>query len=294
MLKRRTGYLIVSWIVTLVCGLPDFALPSHHAGEIQNNVQWTLFVPPDEEFTAMVPALPTMRNYPVNNNPRDTHEKVLAHREYGGYGDGVIFIVDSFKAEHPEKLTGGLLSLVDENAVFQRLQFDGITAELFRGPVTRRDVTYTKNTLKFTTGKHLYVIALMTLDENNPGVDRFLSSLALRKTIDQVTSNDRTAEEVTSNIFKATEVTRRAAVIWKSEPFYTTAARAHRVVGTVSLQAVLGENGYVTNITIISGLKDGLTEAAIDAARNIRFFPAQKDGRPVSQTVMLEFGFDVY
>jgi TonB family protein len=134
----------------------------------------------------------------------------------------------------------------------------------------------------------------MTLEETNPGVDRFFSSLALRKTNDQGTSIDRVVEDVTSNIFRATEVTRRAMVVWKSEPFYTSEARAHRVVGTVSLEAVLAEDGYVTNITVTNGLQDGLTEAAIDAARNIRFFPAEKDGRPVSQRVMLEYGFNLY
>jgi len=50
----------------------------------------------------------------------------------------------------------------------------------------------------------------------------------------------------------------------------------------------------VTNITATKELKDGLTEAAITAARNIRFFPAEKDGKPVSQWLMLEYNFNLY
>jgi len=41
-------------------------------------------------------------------------------------------------------------------------------------------------------------------------------------------------------------------------------------------------------------LKDGMTEAAIEAARNIRFFPAEKDGKPVSQWMTLEYNFNLY
>ena len=60
------------------------------------------------------------------------------------------------------------------------------------------------------------------------------------------------------------------------------------------MQAVFSENGYVTDITVVRGLKDGLDENAIEAARNIRFFPAEKDGQRVSQRMLLEYNFDLY
>jgi outer membrane biosynthesis protein TonB len=60
------------------------------------------------------------------------------------------------------------------------------------------------------------------------------------------------------------------------------------------MEAVFAENGYVTNINVTRGLPNGLTESAVDAARNIRFFPAEKDGKPVSQRTMLEYSFDLY
>jgi len=41
-------------------------------------------------------------------------------------------------------------------------------------------------------------------------------------------------------------------------------------------------------------LPDGLTEKAIAAARSIRFQPAQKDGRPVSQYAVIEYSFNIY
>ncbi|MDX6695309.1 MAG: hypothetical protein QOF02_3861, partial [Blastocatellia bacterium] len=38
----------------------------------------------------------------------------------------------------------------------------------------------------------------------------------------------------------------------------------------------------------------GLTEKAIAAARQIRFSPAMKDGRAVSQFVQIEYNFNLY
>jgi len=60
------------------------------------------------------------------------------------------------------------------------------------------------------------------------------------------------------------------------------------------LEATFAADGYVANITVTKGLKDGLTERAIEAARNIRFFPAEKDGKPVSQRMMLVYNFNLY
>src|SRR3989442_3019611 len=47
---------------------------------------------------------------------------------------------------------------------------------------------------------------------------------------------------------------------------YTTLFRS-------ALKAVFAANGYVTNIIATQELKDGMTEAAIEAARNIRLPP---------------------
>jgi hypothetical protein len=41
-------------------------------------------------------------------------------------------------------------------------------------------------------------------------------------------------------------------------------------------------------------LPDGLTEACINAARKIKFIPAMKDGRFVSQYVTIEYNFNIY
>jgi TonB family protein len=97
-----------------------------------------------------------------------------------------------------------------------------------------------------------------------------------------------------SRPFKQNDVSVRAIITFKPEPGFTEDARKNNVTGTVRLRAVLGAGGEVSNISIVKGLPDGLTEKAIAAARQIKFRPAQKDGRTVSQYVVLEYNFNIY
>jgi TonB family protein len=97
-----------------------------------------------------------------------------------------------------------------------------------------------------------------------------------------------------SRPFQPSQVNAKAVIISKPEPGFTEEARKNNVTGLVRLRAVLSSGGGVTNISVIKGLPDGLTEKAIAAARNIKFRPAQKDGRTVSQWVTIEYNFNIY
>jgi len=97
-----------------------------------------------------------------------------------------------------------------------------------------------------------------------------------------------------NKVFSGKEVTRKAVVLNKPEPQYTEDARKNQIMGTVTLKIVLAANGQVTNIRSISGLPNGLTEKAIEAAHLIKFTPAMKDGHPVSQYTNIQFVFTIY
>lgn len=290
-LLRRLALICLAIPILGNCYLPaktNPAVPQNYPG-------WINFAPPDEDFTVSVPGNPTARIYPIYNPHDSNAEKLLAHREYGGYGSGLIFNIHSFKAEHPEKLASNYFSFLQQGMDFGRtVSIDGLDSTEFRRTVTSPRGTYTKRNVKFITGKHLYLITLATIEENSPAVDQLLTSLRWHRTGNTTTPIQPPTETVTGEIFKPAEVTRPAFVVLKGEPFYTEEARQHRVIGTITLEAVFAGTGYVTNITVTRGLPHGLTESAIEAARNIRFFPAQKDGKPVSQRTMLEYNFNLY
>jgi TonB family protein len=94
--------------------------------------------------------------------------------------------------------------------------------------------------------------------------------------------------------FKAAEVTRAAIITSKPEPGFTEEARRDNVSGVVRLRAVLKYDGTVEVVEVIRGLPEGLTERSVEAAKKIRFQPAVRNGRLVSQSVTLEYNFNVY
>jgi len=97
-----------------------------------------------------------------------------------------------------------------------------------------------------------------------------------------------------NKIFNPKDVEVKARILSRPEPQYTEDARKNQVSGTVVLRAVFSSSGQVTNIRTVSGLPHGLTERAIAAARQIRFSPAMKGGRAVSQYIQIEYNFNLY
>ncbi len=94
--------------------------------------------------------------------------------------------------------------------------------------------------------------------------------------------------------FRTNQVTSRSVITSRPQPGFTKEARENDVYGVVRLRAVFSSKGEVTNVSVIKGLPDGLTEKAIAAAMQIRFTPAQRYGHAVSQYVTLEYYFGAY
>jgi TonB family protein len=94
--------------------------------------------------------------------------------------------------------------------------------------------------------------------------------------------------------FSLRDVDRKARILSNPVPLRTDEARRNNTVGTVVLRVVLEKSGEVTNIRVVQGLPDGLSEQAVEAARKIKFQPAIKDGRAVSQYLQIEYNFNTY
>jgi periplasmic protein TonB len=62
---------------------------------------------------------------------------------------------------------------------------------------------------------------------------------------------------------------------------YTEEAKQAAIEGTVVLDLVVGADGRVREVRVVSGLGHGLTEAAIAAARSCRFSPGERNDVPV-------------
>lgn len=98
-------------------------------------------------------------------------------------------------------------------------------------------------------------------------------------------------EKCGGRIYEPKEVSLRPRISSKPSPGYSAEALAHNVRGRVVLTAVLCRTGRVTNVQVIESLPFGMTEKAIEAARQIKFEPAEKNGRRVSEVFRLEYNF---
>jgi TonB family protein len=83
-------------------------------------------------------------------------------------------------------------------------------------------------------------------------------------------------------------------IVSKVKAVYTDAARRNGERGTVSLRVTFLANGGIGDITVIKGLKYGLTEQAIAAARKMVFLPQKSKGAVVSTSRPVTFSFNIY
>src|SRR5271165_131340 len=81
-------------------------------------------------------------------------------------------------------------------------------------------------------------------------------------------------------------------LISKVQPTYPPLARQARVQGTVVLQALIGKDGSVQNLTVISG-HPMLIQAAMDAVKQWRYRPYLLNGEPVLVETTINVNFEL-
>ncbi len=83
-------------------------------------------------------------------------------------------------------------------------------------------------------------------------------------------------------------------ILYQGRARYTDEARESHTEGVVVLSVVFGTDNRLHDIRTVQGLPYGLTENSIEAARKIKFRPAQRKGVAVSVRMSLTFNFKVY
>lgn len=94
-------------------------------------------------------------------------------------------------------------------------------------------------------------------------------------------------------VFRITSAGQGVVIDDQEQPKITGEKCKNGVSGQVVLRVVLAASGKVTNITPVARLPDGLTEKAIETAKKIKFRPAMKNGRAVSQYATVSVPIDL-
>lgn len=98
-------------------------------------------------------------------------------------------------------------------------------------------------------------------------------------------------------VFSTKQVDKKASVKSRRDPGYPYWLKGR---AKVVLRAIFRASGEVTDIKVIrvdmenpSVMERELMQQCVEAARKIKFKPAVKDGRPVSQYIQIEYNFMV-
>lgn len=83
-------------------------------------------------------------------------------------------------------------------------------------------------------------------------------------------------------------------VVRRPRPSYTNNARERRISGFAKLKVSFLANGRIGDIELITSLDKGLDKAAFNAAKKIKFLPAEINGLPVNVNKIVQYNFTVY
>ena len=82
-------------------------------------------------------------------------------------------------------------------------------------------------------------------------------------------------------------------ILSKPNPVYTEEARRLHVQGEVLLRVVFAASGRLQILGVARGLGHGLDEAAVQAAQQIQFKPARRNGQPIDTAATLHILFEL-
>lgn len=80
-------------------------------------------------------------------------------------------------------------------------------------------------------------------------------------------------------------------LIFETKPAYTAAAMQRKVEGFVEVEGIVGTDGRIRDVKLLTKLDPDLDAQALEAVGTWRFRPATLEGRPVPYRVQIELTF---
>jgi len=248
---------------------------------------WSRYTVKDEEFSVLLPTLPAMTTTKALRH--SDHER-QTQRQLETSLDGVLYTIDVYQNPNPRQSLDEFIAAMSADLKYDPASERAFTVDGFSG----KEYSATNNLIvRFVaTETRLYRFMVRGPGVEKPAAKEFLSSIKLGKNPDGIKVSDGPGTPVWSassdQVYAAKEVDAKARLLNSPAPDLSTDA-SKRPTGTVILRVVFAKTGRVENITFIRGLPNGVTEKCIEAAKQIRFKPAMKDGHPVSMWMQLEF-----
>ncbi len=155
----------------------------------------------------------------------------------------------------------------------------------------------------------LYILQGHAADENNPIVAQYFRSLTIDPGKKAIMPNISTGKDLKSIVDPpdivlsdansvdlnpiSGKADRDAIILHRARPRFSDAFRRAGTTGTIVLNVLFSAAGKVEKVEYRSGVF-ALSDGATEAARNILFIPAEKDGRPVSVWKQVSYTYSIY
>ena len=251
-----------------------------------SNPTWSRYTVKDEEFSVLLPTLPAMT---TTKALRTGDRERQTQRQLETSLDGVLYTIDVYQNPNPRQSLDEFIAAMSADLKYDPTSERAFTVDGFSG----KEYSGTNIIVRFVaTETRLYRFMVRGPGVEKPAAKEFLSSIKLGKNTDGIKVPDGpgipSGSASGDRIYAGKEVDVKARMLNSPAPDLSTDAR-NRPTGTVILRVVFAKTGRVENITVIRGLPNGLTEKCIEAAKQIKFKPAMKEGQPVSMWMQLEY-----
>ncbi|HEV2836599.1 MAG TPA: energy transducer TonB [Pyrinomonadaceae bacterium] len=288
----KTKLSLLSYILLALPGLANA-----QTAKAPEPSQWLRYKVKGEEFSVTLPAEPRMKTSDVFilRLKKSRVERVLEAKV-----GNVVYRIYVYENPKPRQSLDEFIAEQTASSDLNLTFESNLTAGKFAGKqYSSHDRGLPSTEQFFATEGRFYRFVVRGANADHTEASQFFSSVMLGKKQDgiEVLEGWETPESsggIGPGPYVGKDVDTKARLISKPEPVYTDRARSNQIIGTVVLKAVFSASGKVTNIRVVQGLPDGLTERAIEAARKIKFIPASKEGKFVSMWMQLEYNFNLY
>ena len=274
-------------------------------------VEWKLYEPPNEEFSVEFPA-----SVSVSENTESNKDLPIL---YSAPANKASLYITSGK-EREVSILNDILNLIEsEKAPEEKISINDFTV----GKYSFVDTEDFFQTIVVAKGKkRFYIFHAISEIKDDSDINRFIASIKLNRQIVKTPDTQPPPKEIDVNAEErrgigsgagsgmgsgsgdgSGEMTTKPAlsnqisplkILTKPKPSYTNLARYYSIQGKVLVRITFMADGKIGSVTAVKKLPFGLTNSAINAAKQMRFEPPLRDGTPFTIVKSVEYSFTIY
>ena len=263
-----------------------------------------------DEFSILMPSQPAAVVSRLDFSFAPGGQVVDEERVFSAYAGGAVFLVEVLVTSDGRKVLDEMLASRARGGrarpdVISLGGHEGRQEEVY-GKSFGYEESFYRKIQYFATRRNVYVVSAAAREEGHPAIDEYFSSLKLGAMVsgDAEAKGTRPSGQPAAaraaapaaaeagQVFKPEEVSRKAVVVWQHDPnVYEEVGRLNGPIFKMKIQVVLAAGGEVTDVKILKGLTQAINEKVVTSVKYMKFIPAEREGRPVSQWHTVEYAF---